>query len=179
MNRACDRGECKDILTALAMTCAAEARPRLAVERRLERVDDRRLLAPIDLESAESRDNSEVDLQPRLLRGLRYPLRRVLTVDRKPGIAAAGGRLPPALRWDARRMLWDNGPRALCQFLRPRRRDAPQCETSLRLRQARFDDSLAEAPAQPEDVLDEEVGIEARPAGIDAPPAVSRRRRRS
>src|SRR5208282_1987972 len=61
-----DRGEGEDVLSALAVAGATKMGPPLAVERDLERIDDRRVLAPIDLEAGEGRRLPEVDFEPRL-----------------------------------------------------------------------------------------------------------------
>src|SRR5208283_4426840 len=62
------RREHKDVLSTFAMPSATKVRPSFAVQRGLEPVHSRCLLAPINFESAERRDLAKVDLQPRLLR---------------------------------------------------------------------------------------------------------------
>ena len=94
-----DRRESEDVLSALAVARPTKMGPSLAVERGLEPVDDRRIRAPIDLESGEGRGLAKVDFEPRLFRRLRLPSRGVAIVDGETRIAAAGGRLPPVLAW--------------------------------------------------------------------------------
>src|SRR5271166_5004475 len=66
----------------------------------MELVLGRRAAPPVDFQSAERGDSAEIDLHPRLFRWLRSPHRCVSIVDRQPGIAAAGGRLPQFFLWD-------------------------------------------------------------------------------
>src|SRR5271154_5468755 len=87
--------------------------PALAVERRLESVDHRRIRGPIDLESGEDRGFAQIDLEPRLFRRLRLPRRGVVVVDREMRIAAARGRLPLILAW---RLHW-RAPQVQADFV--------------------------------------------------------------
>ena len=52
------------VLSAFAVTSAAEARPTRAVERRFEPKYRRRFSTPIDLNPAQSRRRAQVDLEP-------------------------------------------------------------------------------------------------------------------
>ena len=124
-----DRRERKHILPAFAVARPTKMGPSLAVERALEPVGDRRIRAPIDLESGEGRRLAKVDFEPRLLCRLRLPSRGVAIVDGETRIAAAGGRLPSVLAWRRHR----RAPQVLADFVTAaasRRRACPATQGS-------------------------------------------------
>ena len=132
-----DRRESEDVLSALAVARPTKMGPSLAVERGLEPVDDRRIRAPIDLESGEGRGLAKVDFEPRLFRRLRLPSRGVAIVDGETRIAAAGGRLPPILARRLHGALRSIAPRAPDRLHHRRREPPPGLPGHARVRSLR------------------------------------------